>query len=200
MDIIKSMKTRLCDIADIRSGHPFRGSITPDKDGDVYVAQVRDAQTTGEIFQDKMIKTSLTGKKHPDWLQAGDVLFVAKGAKHFSAIVENLPKKSVCSPHFFLIRLKTMFVGNVSPKFICWQLNQIPAQQYFKKSAEGSHYVSIRRQILEETPLNIPPLDRQQKIAALHNASINEQKILYQLAANRQQQINAIAMDLYQQT
>ena len=141
--------SRLCDIADIRSGHPFRGCIEPDINGDVHVVQVRDTHATGEIIQNKIIKTTLTNKKHPDWLQPGDVLFVAKGARHFAALVENLPKQSVCSPHFFLIRVKNEFRNKVTPEFICWQLNQRPAQRYFQVTAEGSLYLSIRRQVLQ---------------------------------------------------
>lgn len=189
------MKTRLCDIADIRSGHPFRGSIAPDKNGDVYVAQVRDAQTTGEIFQDKMIKTTLTGKKQPDWLKPGDVLFVAKGAKNFSALVENLPKKSVCSPHFFLIRIKPMLISEVTPKFICWQLNQLPAQRYFQAMAEGSLHVSIRRQVLENTPITLLPMEKQHQLTAIHRCALNEKKALQQIIENRQQLLDAIAID-----
>jgi len=78
--------TKLSEITEIRSGHPFRGSIVPNQDGDVHVVQVRDTRTTGEIIPDKIIQTQLTGKKQPDWLLPGDVLFVAKGARHYAAL------------------------------------------------------------------------------------------------------------------
>jgi hypothetical protein len=185
--------TRLGDIADIRSGHPFRGSIEPDINGDVHVVQVRDTNATGEITQDKVIKTTLTSKKKPDWLQSGDILFVAKGAKHYSALVEDLPKQTVCSPHFFLVRIKPALKALVTPEFICWQLNQLPAQRYFQTTAEGSLYLSVRRQTLEYVPITMLPIEKQRQLTAMHSCAVKEQKVLQQLIENRQQQLDAIA-------
>lgn len=185
--------TRLSDIADIRSGHPFRGSIEPDINGDVHVVQVRNTKATGEIVQDEVITTTLTSKKQPDWLKTGDILFVAKGAKHYSALVEDLPKQTVCSPHFFLVRIKPALKDLVTPEFICWQLNQLPAQRYFQTTAEGSLYLSVRRQILEYVPITMLPIDKQRQLTAMHRCAVKEQKVLQQLIENRQQQLDAIA-------
>ena len=190
------MNTKLCDIADIRPGHPFRGSIEHIKGGAAHVVQVRDTAPTGEVSPDAMIRTNLSGKKNPDWLQPGDVLFVAKGARHFAALVENLPNQSVCSPHFFLIRVKDEFRTNVTPEFICWQLNLRPAQRYFQVTAEGSLYLSIRRQVLEYTPIRLLPLERQRQLTAIHRCAVKEQNVLQQLIKNRQHQLDAIAQDV----
>jgi|TARA_R110002060_G_scaffold22516_2_gene30543 hypothetical protein len=186
--------TRLGDIADIRSGHPFRGSIEPDINGDVHVVQVRDTNATGEIIMDEVITTTLTSKKQPDWLKSGDILFVAKGAKHYSALVEDLPKQTVCSPHFFLVRIKPAFKELVTPEFICWQLNQLPAQRYFQTTAEGSLYLSVRRQILEYVPITMLPIEKQRQLTAMHRCAVKERKVLQQLIDNRQQQLEAIAI------
>jgi hypothetical protein len=184
---------RLSDIAVVRSGHPFRGSIETDIKGDVHVVQVRNTKATGEIVQDEIIKTTLTGKKKPDWLKSGDILFVAKGAKHYSALVEDVPKQTVCSPHFFLVRIKPAFKELVTPAFICWQLNQLPAQRYFQTTAEGSLYLSVRRQILEYAPITMLPIEKQRQLTALHRCGVKEQKVLQELIDNRQQQLDAIA-------
>jgi hypothetical protein len=186
--------TRLGDIADIRSGHPFRGSIEPDVNGDVHVVQVRNTKATGEIIQDEVIKTTLTSKKQPHWLKSGDILFVAKGAKHYSALVEELPKQTVCSPHFFLVRIKPALKGLVTPEFICWQLNQLPAQRYFQTTAEGSLYLSVRRQILEYVPITMLPIEKQRQLTAMHRCAVKEQRALQQLIDNRQKQLEAIAI------
>ena len=200
--VVKLMNNKVCnmpndiklyDIADIHSGHPFRGSIEPNKNGGVHVVQVRDTKTTGEIIQSDIIKTTLTSKKQPDWLKMGDILFVAKGAKHYSALVEALPKQTVCSPHFFLVRIKPAFKELVTPEFICWQLNQLPAQRYFQTTAEGSLYLSVRRQILEHVPITMLPIEKQKQLTSMHHCAVKEQKILQQLIENRQQQLDAIA-------
>ena len=82
----------------------------------------------------------------------------------------------------------------VLPEFISWQLNQIPAQRYFKTTAEGSNYVSIRRQVLEDVPITLPSIEKQAQLVALHTSAVKEQKTLQKLITNRQQQLDAIAL------
>lgn len=141
-----------------------------------------------------MVETVLMTKKQPDWLQNGDVLFVAKGAKHYSVLVEQVLERTVCSPHFFVVRLKPEFKDVIVPDFLCWQLNQQPAQRYFKATAEGSMYLSIRRQVLENVPIKVLKLEKQKQLAALHRCGVREQKVLQKLIENRQQQLEAIAI------
>lgn len=188
------MNTTLCDIAEIGPGHPFRGTITPVANTGTYVVQVRDADTSGEIRTNGMITTELSGRKQPDWLQQGDILFVAKGAKHFAACVKQVPVQTVCSPQFFIVRIRNEYSATALPEFISWQLNQIPAQRYFKTTAEGSMYVSIRRQVLEDVPIMLPSIEKQEQLVALHTSAVKEQKTLQKLITNRQQQLDAIAL------
>lgn len=185
---------RLSDIADIRLGHPFRGTVKQYDNGDVNVVQVRDTEPTGEINQYTMVETVLNTKKQPDWLQNGDVLFVAKGAKHYSVLVEQILERTVCSPHFFMVRLKPEFKDVIVAEFLCWQLNQQPAQRYFKATAEGSMYLSIRRQVLENVPIKLLKFEKQKQLAAMHRCGVREQKVLQKLIENRQQQLEAIAI------
>jgi len=191
------LKTKLYNIADIRPGYPFRGTIAPIPDAETHVIQVRDIDNFDEINAEQLITTELTGRKQPDYLNKGDVLFVAKGAKHFATYVQQLPEQSVCSPHFFIVRIQAQYERKVLAEFISWQLNQHTAQRYFINSAEGTLYVSIRRKILEDTPITVPPLVTQKRIVALYRAAVSEQKALQQLIANRQQQLNVIANDLF---
>jgi len=191
------MNTKLLNIADIRPGHPFRGTIIPTSHASTYAVQVRDINNYGEIETKNLITTELTGRKQPDYLKEGDILFVAKGAKHFATYVQQVPEQTVCSPHFFIVRIQPQYTDKVLAEFINWQLNQSFSQRYFINSAEGSLYVSIRRKILEDTPITVPPLVTQQRIVSLHRAAVSEQKVLQQLIANRQQQLNVIANDLF---
>jgi restriction endonuclease S subunit len=184
---------RLFDIAKIRLGHPFRGTIEPEPDGPVHVVQVRDTRVTGEIVQDEMIRTILPTKKEPDWLQEGDILFVAKGSKHYAVTVKDMPEHSVCSPHFYLIRLSDKAKQCFLPEFVAWQLNQQLAQKYFKSTAEGSLHLSVRKQILESAPIREVAFEKQVQIVALNNAAIKEEKVLLQLIENRKAQLESIA-------
>ncbi len=188
--------TQLRHIAAILPGHPFRGTITPVPSAETRVVQVRDIDEFGDISVEQLITTEITGRKRPDYLDKGDILFVVKGARHFATYVQQLPENCVCSPYFFIIRIKPEQQKKVLPEFIKWQLNQKPAQKYFKNSAEGSSHVSIRRKILEDTLITLPSIATQQRIVALHRAAVSEHKVLQQLIDNRRQQLDAIAYEL----
>jgi hypothetical protein len=87
----------------------------------------------------------------------------------------------------------------VMPAFICWQLNQRPAQRYFQTTAEGSLYLSIRRQVLECTPMTLLPLEKQRQLTAMHRCAVKEQNVLHRLIESRQQQLDAIGFDALSQ-
>lgn len=189
----------LGDIADIRLGHPFRGSVVADEAGDVQVIQMRDTQANGTINLQHLTKTKLNARKAPQWLRDGDLLLASKGARNHCALVENVADNTLCSPHFFVIRIKPECESMLLAPFLCWQLNQQPAQRYFSSSAEGSHYVSIRRQVLENTPIKLLDMPIQESIVALHRLTLAEEQTLQKLIDNRQQQLQGIAHALLSQ-
>jgi restriction endonuclease S subunit len=80
-------------------------------------------------------------------------------------------------------------------QFIAWQLNQTPAQNYFRRTAEGSGQINIRKQTLADLIIGVPPIEKQHTLAKLYQASVQEHKLLMQLINNRIQQNSLIAAD-----
>lgn len=191
-----AMMVKLEEIATIRAGHPFRGAIQEADNGNGYVIQTRDLVDDGQIAWEKLVQTDVSGRKEPEWLKAGDVIFAARGIKNLaSAISEEmlgqLHLPAVCSPHYFQIRIEP--TAAMLPEFLAWQLNQLPAQRYFQQSAEGSMQVSIRRTVLEQTPITIPPLDTQRRVLAFRQGATREEQIYQQLIELRRAEMQAIA-------
>lgn len=188
-----SRHAKLCDIAEIRAGHPFRGSVPEDVNGRVSVVQIKDIDWAGNINWDGLTKTRLEGRKEPDWVKSGDILFVARGTKIVAAYVNDVPGFCVCSQYFYLLRIK---IDGVLPEFVAWQINQQPAQTYLVKSAEGTAQVSVRRSMLEELSIVIPPLDQQHKAVALAKSALRERELLESLILNRERELRIIAKKL----
>jgi len=186
----------LSDLLTIQAGYPFRGSIRDIPSGSAKAVQAKDISELGELRDNNLIVTELTGKRDADWLQRGDLLFIAKGAKHTACYIDKDLDNTTCAPSLFLLRVKPEWKSRVNPQFITWQLNQAPVQNYFKRSAEGSFQISIRKPVLAATPIALPDIATQNTIAKLYAASIKENALLHQLIHNRQQQLNAIASDL----
>ncbi len=180
----------------VRSGYPFRGSIDESVDGDTLAVQMKDVDSERGVNWAGVIRTSIAGRKQADWLKAGDVLFVSKGARFYAVCVDEPPGPAVCNPHFFHLRL----VPHVPllPAFLVWQINQPPFQRQLQQAAEGSSQLSIRRPVLESLSLSMPSLADQQRIVALAELARQERRALHQLIHNREQQLQALAEELAQ--
>ena len=182
---------KLKEIANIRAGYPFRGKIKEVQGGGARIIQMRDADPEDGVQWSGLIATDLPGKRQPDWLKPGDLLFVARGYRHFALHLDKVPGPTVLSPHFFHLTVRED--ARVLPGFLAWQMNQEPAQHYLRKSAEGTQVLNIRRQVLEDLPIVVPSLQKQETISRLNTAWRREQRVFKALADNRKRLLFALA-------
>ncbi|MCF6188906.1 MAG: restriction endonuclease subunit S [Cocleimonas sp.] len=194
--MIDDKHKKLIDISSILPGHPIRGVITEKEEAGVFVVQLKDASPNRGVDWSSCIEIELTGKRKPDWVEAGDILFSSRGRNNHAVLVDSPPeaKKIVAAPHFFIIRDLN---SNVLPAYLTWLLNQPPCQRHFKREAEGSHTKNIRRGVIEDAPVVIPSLQKQKNIINLAEAQKQQQFILKQLIHNGERTMNAIANDLF---
>jgi restriction endonuclease S subunit len=184
---------RLSKYAGIASGHPFRGSI-PEKTGSgIRVVQLKDASAQGGIDWSTTFETESESKREPEWLQAGDILFAARGSRNYAVIVGEHAGKALAAPHFFVIKIKS---DQILPEFMMWQLNQTPCRNYFQKESEGSLTKSIRRSVLENTPVTVPSLSKQKQIMQIVKVLEQERCLCQQLIRNGADLMTGIATRL----
>jgi len=188
----------LSEIATVKSGYPFRGKIAENKQAKTYAVQIKDINELNEIEWANVMSTQLIGRKQPDWLKKGDILFAARGLRNVAVCIGDVTLNAVCAQHFFHIKLKQN--ARVLPAFLVWQLNQFPAQKYLSQSAEGSAQLSIRRGVVEAIPITIPSLKQQQTLVNIYNHAQQEKKLLTALINNRSQQMQSIAQKLLTNT
>lgn len=188
------MIDELKDFADVHAGHPFRGSVPEIANGPVMAVQMRDVSAARGVAWERAARTAPDGRKTPDWLQAGDILFVARGARNFAICLEQVPAQAVCSQYFFVIRLRE--TARLVPEFVAWQINQLPAQRYLSKNAEGTDQLSIRRGVLEALPIATPPIAQQRQLIHLDKMAKQERMLLEGLIHNREQQLQELVLRL----
>lgn len=184
----------IAELLHLQSGYPFRGSIEESGDGDALAVQMKDVDPEHGVNWSGVTRTTLAGRKQPDWLKAGDILFVSKGARFYAVCIDEPPSAAVCSPHFFLLQVLPR--AELLPAFLAWQINQPPFQRQLQQAAEGSSQLSIRRPVLESLTLSVPSLADQQRIVALADLARQERRTLHQLIHNREQQLQALAEGL----
>lgn len=184
----------LAEVASLQAGYPFRTTVEEVVNGDVLVVQMKDVGPEIGVDWAGAIRTRLAGRKQPDWIQDGDILFAAKGARFYAVCAGAPPSHAVCVPAFFHLRVHA--TAQVDPHFLAWQINQSPCQRQLLQAAEGSSQLSIRRPVLEQLALSIPAVEEQRRIVALAELAQRERRALQRLINNREQQLQAIAEDL----
>lgn len=191
---MKEQRFSLRSVTTIRPGYPFRGKLPLDKAGDAFAVQYRHL-VIGEPLNDKQGKTlgrvMLPGRKRPDYLWPGDIIFMAKGIRNNAIMIGDLPHHTVCTPNFYHIRL-TPDAFNLMPEFLTWQLNHLEAQRYFAMCSQGSVAPSITKSQLGDLPIVVPSIDQQKLMVKLADAATREQHLLNQLIENRQRMLDAV--------
>lgn len=189
-----ALKLKLSDLTRIRAGHPFRGAVEAVPEGAVAVVQMRDILPSGGIDWSSAVRTELVGRKEPDWLRGGDLLFVSRGSRYFAVCVDSSPAPAVCGPHLFHLTVKAREL--LMPEFLAWVVGQGPVQRQLQQAASGSLQLSVTRQALEALEIPLPPLATQRVITDLAAAAARERAVLTALIQNRELQLEALASAL----
>ena len=175
---------KLKTIAKIQSGHISRGRIEPLDDGDFHLLQARNVDAESLSYRvDTMVRFNPT-KSGKDWvLKKGDLLFMARGARNFTLLIEELPDDVLAAACFFIIRIKSR---QVMPEYLFWYLNQEPVAHYLHRySGRGVHMPIVKRDVLENIDVPVPPLETQKRVTQMAVLMKKEQLLLQELAHKR---------------
>lgn len=184
----------LHEIADIYPGYPFRGSLPINPDGEVFVVQFRNVIVNNPLNcpgGEGLDRVDLTGRKPSKYLEPDDVIFMAKSTRNHALAIETVPLNTICSPHFFHIRLKKTAPA-ILGTFIAWQINHTDAQRYFASCGQGSAARMISKSQLGELPVYVPSIEKQKALVGLSYAAAQEAELLARLIENKQRMIDAI--------
>lgn len=170
----------------LMAGHPFRGSIQNIPDGDVAVVQMRDVNQDKGIDLRSLGKVRLTGRKKPDYLKKGDILFVGRGYRIFASLVEEDLGHTVAGPHFFIIRVKPGR-KDIRADYLAWYINHSRAQRYFTRHVAGTALPHVNRTTLGDLPVIVPPIEVQAHIVKAHQCRLKEQALMEALIEKKKQ-------------
>ncbi len=184
---------RLSKIAKIQSGYISRGKIEPREDGTHFLLQARDIDAERLTYKaDNLVRFS-PDLSRKDWvLKTDDVLFMARGTRNYSVLINDIPERALSAACFFIVRVSS---DQVLPYYLCWYLNQALVDHYLSRhSGRGVHMPVVRRSVLESIEIPIPPLEVQSKITKLDVLLQKELELIDKLAAKRRELITAACM------
>lgn len=101
------MNQILKNLVDVQTCRPFRGRIPLAEKGNAYALQTRDLSPAGEVVWDGFVRRKVDTTKSGQWLAPGDMVFIARGTRNYVVCLRDVPKRTVCSPNFFLLRIKS---------------------------------------------------------------------------------------------
>lgn len=197
--------TSLSDLVEIMPGYPFRGAVQAHDQGEHWALLPSAFQALGVAMRPEtslLTRVKLTGRREPDLLKEGDIIFLAKGTRNTAGFLHQSPDNIVCSPHFFHLRIKAEQQSKVLPQFIAWQLNSSNSQKFFKTIAQGSASgsIAITKQELGGLPIALPSYEQQVTFCKLYSAQLQQQAIYKKLIHNSQQLVAAVGNQLINDT
>ena len=184
---------QLKKIANIQSGYISRGKIEPRENGTHFLLQARDVDAESLTYKADNLVRFGPDLSRKDWvLKTDDVLFMTRGVRNYSILIKEIPDRVLAAACFFIVRVSSDLL---LPYYLCWYLNQAQVKYYLSRhSGRGVHMPVVRRLVLENLNIPIPPIEVQVMIAELNVLLRNEMELLDKLAEKRKKLITAACL------
>ena len=184
---------KLKKIAKIQSGYISRGRIVPREDGKSLLMQAKDVSADHLSYRTDALVRFMPTLSGTDWfLKPDDILFMARGTRNFSVLVDKLPDSVLAAACFFVVRISNF---EILPEYLCWYLNQLPVVEYLKRfSGRGVHMPVVRRAVLESIDIPLPPIETQKRVSEINKLLQKEQGLYKKLAEKRKNLMTGICL------
>jgi restriction endonuclease S subunit len=184
----KMQYSELDNLAQIRSGYPFRGSVRHDPAGDIRVLQIRDLRQSKTLTAEALSQVMTPDNHSAHLLKPDDIVMPARG-DHRKAVPFTLAEPTIPSSHLHTVRVIS---SNVLPGYLCWALNQPEPQHAMKNEARGTAMPLLTRRSLSTIKIPVPTLTTQRRIVELHELWQREQALTQQLLTNREHMLKGM--------
>lgn len=183
-----SMKAKLADIAHFQSGIYDKPGIDPDL---LYLQAIH---FPNSLEFDRSVKPALkqnySHQKH--LLAEGDILFAAKGLNNFAVVYHSSIGPAVASSSFIVLRLSQKYSKAIYPDYLSWALSHDKQVKLLHSKQLGTTIPSINISQLKELIIDLPLLDVQHKIVAVHKLRAKERQLVSRLEKCRDIQVQLL--------
>ena len=171
----------LKDIAEIRSGFPFRKKPERAESGGCCLVQMRNVdRSLGEINGNLEAVIA-----PPNWedqrLRSGDILFTARGQTNSAGVFTSKISNALAASTLLVLRPN----GFVFPFYLAWYLNLPHTRELLRSMQAGSSIPFIPIDELGGLPIHLPPMELQRQIVDLVSLGQEEQALMELLRRKR---------------
>jgi hypothetical protein len=183
---------KLGQLAEIRTGYPFRGRIERVEVGNCRLVQMGDVRaSTGEVAN-AQTNVEVPGGPGKHLLHYGDVLFVGRGVRNEAATFVGDGGNVIAAPHLFVLRTQ----GRVAfPDYLTWFLNLPETQEQIRAMRRGSAVPFLPMSAFANLEVPLPSIEMQNHIAGIQRLSLQEQNLLAQIRERRRVLIDGLMLE-----
>jgi restriction endonuclease S subunit len=181
------VKKRLADVADVRTGFPFRKAVQSALNGTLAVVQMKDIDESAGLDLDGLTLIEDEPDRYAQHLlQIGDVLLQSKGNK-FPAGAIDKPVHGIAALGLMVIRPR-----HVAPEYLRWVLNQPRTRDDLRAAAKGTYVPFLSRAAVEALTVPIPAIETQWRIVEIDRIRNQEQRLVHHLSDLKNQFADAL--------
>ena len=183
----------LGELAEIRTGYPFRGRIDREEDGNCLLVQMGDVRAGVAEVTDVQARVSLPEGPGKHSLKFGDVLFIGRGTRNDAVTFACMAGNVIAAPHLFVLHPN---VGFVVSGYLTWFLNLPETQEQIRAMRRGSAVPFVPMNAFARLAVPLPALEFQEKIAEIQRLSLEEQKLLSQIRDRRRALVDGSLLEI----
>lgn len=176
LNISKDNTKRLGEIANIRSGHHFRKSLSRVAGKGVKVIQARDITSKNNVDFSDLPSVDKSDFRKRFFIKKGDILLSSRG-KFKAGVVDVDIKNTIASTSLYIISLKTK---TILPTYLSVYLNSVKGQKLIRENVSGAYIKTILRKNLEDIKIVIPDVNTQKQIIQIYENVQNQERLLEQ--------------------
>jgi len=181
------MKHYLNDIVEVQSWYYLRTST----DWDVKYLQAKDFNEFGELKWDLVPELNSKEVQERQYLQDWDILFSAKWTRNFATVYRKEYWKCVASSTFFILRIRDK---NTIPEYLAILLSEATKWKYFKDNISWWYIQTISKPTLLNYELEIPPIDKQEKIIKYYELYKRQARLYDELKEKKEALANQLIL------
>ena len=184
---------QLGELAEIRTGYPFRGRIERVESGGCRLVQMGDVRAaTGEVsIELAHVVAPPNWQKHV--LQPGNVLFVGRGMRNDAATFVGETGNVIAAPHLFVLRARSERL--VLPGYLTWFLNLPETQERIRSFRSGSAVPFVPMEAFSRLELPVPSIEIQNHVVGIQRLCRQEKHLLAQIRERRRALIDGLMLE-----
>lgn len=179
----------LQEIAEIRTGFPFRERPSRVADGGCGLVQMGDLDTVTGWVSPNLERVELPSNWENHRLRVGDVLLASRGERNDAAQFDG-DIEAVAAANLLVIRLKPDC--GVHPFFLAWFLNQPNTQARLRAVRSGTNIPFLPVEALRLLEIPVPSNELQHHMVHLHQLSVEEERLVQQIQEKRRELMTGV--------